>query len=161
MISRYPAASIPYLLNLNVIMRGLENRECNPVPAILKPLPGSFPTLVHKSLIAEHTPPPSMESCNYTVVWQLIRRRQSIYNRYHRKLRGGRNGMLFVETSAKTAANCAEVFENVAKKISGFVQAPAAAATEAPPTNCATTDPQAAPPVSTLPTSASPGQGPK
>lgn len=31
--------------------------------------------------------------------------------------------MLFLETSAKTAANCALVFETVAKKASGYVEA--------------------------------------
>ena len=33
-----------------------------------------------------------------------------------------RSGMLFLETSAKTAANCALVFETVAKKAAGYVE---------------------------------------
>ena len=30
--------------------------------------------------------------------------------------------MLFIETSAKTAANCALVFESIAKKLTGYVE---------------------------------------
>lgn len=69
-----------------------------------------------------------------------------------------RNGMLFVETSAKTAANCALVFESVAKKISGYVEPPA---TEQPPSSTPEVDSgaDAATPVSTPPTSAPPGPG--
>lgn len=79
-----------------------------------------------------------------------------------------RNGMLFVETSAKTAANCALVFESVAKNISGYVEPPTNESAGAPPTKHPepgedpdTATPISTPPTFTPPTSTTPGPGSK
>lgn len=45
--------------------------------------------------------------------------------------------MVYVETSAKTAANCALVFETVAKKVSGYQES---ASNHSPPVSAAAAD---------------------